>query len=455
MFIVDKDIEELINKGELQIIVGNEDPPFNPSEQIGASTIDLRLSRVFRKYKPEVDTIDLSQVEETVIIELPIDGELIIQPGELILGLTVEIIRLPANISGLIAARSSIARLGLSVVEQPFIHPGYSGSVALQLKNDIDRPIKIRPLMAICQVMFLTGTDFAEKPYKAGRYSNETVVPRPPQLGVKSDKDNQLEDVPIDFAFVTALPKERDALLKHLVSYKKVQFSFDPSTYYRGRIKISTTDEYYEVVLVMLLGKGTGEATIGAMSVIERWQPKNVIMLGIAAGVSSKVALGDIVVADFVFYYELAKRTVQGEQRRAQYFSADRLLYDRALAHEESDWKNKLLVEPPDRPYIDVHFGAIASGDKVLADAMMMKQLLEECPDLMAVGMEGAGVARAASRQPHPPRFLEIRCICDYGDGRKNDKWQAFAAEAAAVFTIDFLYSRPVPPIGIEQVIDE
>jgi deoxycytidine triphosphate deaminase len=461
MFIVDKDLKELIDQGELQIIVEDENPPFDPLEQIGASTIDLRLSRVFRKYKPEVNTIDLTQVEETVIIELPLDGELIIQPGELILALTVEIIKLPTNISGFIAARSSIARLGLSVVEQPLIHPGYTGAVALQLKNNIDRPIKIKPLVTICQVMFLMGTGFAEKPYGSNnseKYFNETTVPRAPHLGGELDKDDQSEDIPIDFAFVTALPKERDALLKHLGPYKKVQFGFEPLTYYRGRIKIpitDATDEYYEVVVVMLLGMGTGEATIGAMSVIERWQPKNVIMVGIAAGVPGKVALGDIVVADFVFYYELAKRTLQGEQRRAQYFYSDRLLYGRALAHEGNDWKDKIRIEPPDRIYIDVHFGAIASGDKILADAMTLKQLLNECPELMAVAMEGAGVAGAASHQPHPPRFLEVRSICDYGDGEKNDRWQAFAAEAATVFTINLLRSRPVPPIGAAPPVNE
>src|SRR5437588_12914193 len=99
MYFADTDIKKLIDQSELQIIVDDESPPFNPLEQIGASTIDLRLSRVFRKYKPGVNTIDLTREVETEIIELPLDGELIIQLGEFILGLTVEIIRLPANIS--------------------------------------------------------------------------------------------------------------------------------------------------------------------------------------------------------------------------------------------------------------------------------------------------------------------------------------------------------------------
>src|SRR5581483_5443450 len=117
MFLVDTDLKKRIDEG--MIIVDNENPPFDPLKQIGASTIDLRLGRVFRKYKPksEVEIIDLTQEEETVIIEVPLDGELILQPGELCLGLTVEVLKLPTNISGFIATRSSIARLGLSVVE--------------------------------------------------------------------------------------------------------------------------------------------------------------------------------------------------------------------------------------------------------------------------------------------------------------------------------------------------
>jgi deoxycytidine triphosphate deaminase len=455
MFIVDKDLKKLIDQNELQIIVDDENPPFNPLVQIGASSIDLRLSRVFRKYKPEVNAIDLTQEEEMVIIELPLDGELIIQPGEFLLGLTVEVIRLPANISGFIAARSSIARLGLSVVEQPLIHPGYAGSVALQLKNNIDRPIRIKPMLAICQVMFLKGTDFAEKPYgsgNTGKYFNEFMIPRPPQVGVEPDENRQTEGTLVDFAFVTALPKERDAVLKYLDVYERVQVGFEPLTYYRGRINISRSNDYYEVVVVMLLGMGNGEAAVGSMEVLRRWRPANVIMVGIAGGVPDKVALGDVVVANFVFYYELVKITSKGGQRRGQYFPSDRLLYDRALAHEANGWASRISTERPDTLQVGVrfprvHFGAIASGEKILADETTLAQLLHECPDLFAVAMEGAGVARAASHQTPPTRFLEVRSICDYGDEQKNDDWQAYAAEAAAAFTTGLLRSRPVPPI--------
>ncbi|HEY0757355.1 MAG TPA: hypothetical protein VGD98_25605 [Ktedonobacteraceae bacterium] len=63
MVIIDKDLKELIAKKTLLIKVGDENPPFNPIKQIGPSSIDLRLGRVFRKYKPKSDEqiIDLTQ----------------------------------------------------------------------------------------------------------------------------------------------------------------------------------------------------------------------------------------------------------------------------------------------------------------------------------------------------------------------------------------------------------
>jgi len=174
-------------------------------------------------------------------------------------------------------------------------------------------------------------------------------------------------------------------------------------------------------------------------------------MVGIAGGVPNEVTHGDVVVADFVFSYEIAKRTSQGIQRQGQHLYSDRFLYSRALSYDANDWKNKIKTKPPDRLHVDedfprVHFGAIASGEKILADDKTLVKLLKDAPELLAFTMESAGVAGAATHQSHPTRFLEIRGICDYVDEKKNAKWQAFAAEAAAVFTIELLRSRPVPP---------
>lgn len=113
-----------------------------------------------------------------------VDKELVINPGEFFLGVTAETIFLPSNMVGIISARSSIARLGLSVVSQIFMHPGHSQAVALQLANLTDRPIKIIPLLPICQIILFQSASYAESPYH-GKYLNEKKIPLPSGIGVE------------------------------------------------------------------------------------------------------------------------------------------------------------------------------------------------------------------------------------------------------------------------------
>jgi 5'-methylthioadenosine/S-adenosylhomocysteine nucleosidase len=268
-----------------------------------------------------------------------------------------------------------------------------------------------------------------------------------------SSEKNDLNVGSVDVAIVTALKIERDAVLARLEDVKVVQIDLEPYTYYRGRVAIPASSEHYEVVLVMLLDMGNVEAAAATTILIERWKPSSVMMVGIAGGVEGKVALGDVVVATYVHYYEPGKIKPRREERRFQQFYPDRLLYGRAIAYEESEWKGEIKVTRPGAEsetvhLPDAHFGAIGSGENVIADEKALARLMAECPKMIAVAMEGAGVARAATNAANTPRFLEIRGICDYANSTKNDSWHAFAAGAAASFTIGFLRSCPLPPLS-------
>ena len=76
-------------------------------------------------------------------------------------------------------------------------------------------------------------------------------------MTAQPNRDKQIESPSIDFAIVTALPIERDAILRRLEGREVIQDDFEPLTYYRGRISLPATGEYYEIVVVMLLGMGT------------------------------------------------------------------------------------------------------------------------------------------------------------------------------------------------------
>jgi 5'-methylthioadenosine/S-adenosylhomocysteine nucleosidase len=258
------------------------------------------------------------------------------------------------------------------------------------------------------------------------------------------------EDERVDFAIVTALPVERDAVLKCLDEYKKVQED-NESTYYHGYVTISDTKERYEIIVALLTDIGNLKAASVTTRIIERWNPLNVIMVGIAGGVRDKVELGDVVVAKFVCYYELAKITDKEDERRIRQFPCASLLIDRTLNLNDK-WKKEIRISSSNTHLSNqpnVHFGAIASGEKVIADSKTLPQLLKKCPELKAIAMEGAGVAEAVELDSI--RFIEIRGISDLANPDKNDDWHSDAANAAATFTMALLRSRPFTPYLVKK----
>jgi dCTP deaminase len=116
-------------------------------KQIGLSSIDLRLGKVFTKLKPRqglviqparsfdptdhVETQDFSQIDvlgSHPTFRLP--------SHEFRLALTLEEITLPPDLAANVQGKSSLARSGFAVhITAPHIHPGWSGRITLELYN--------------------------------------------------------------------------------------------------------------------------------------------------------------------------------------------------------------------------------------------------------------------------------------------------------------------------------
>ena len=73
-----------------------------------------------------------------------------------------------------------------------------------------------------------------------------------------------------------------------------------------------------------------------------------------------------------------------------------------------------------------VHYGLIASADKLMKDATVRDSLVEQY-NVLCFEMEAAGLM-----DDFP--CVVIRGICDYTDTHKNDVWQGYAAAAAAAY---------------------
>ncbi|KAJ5946145.1 hypothetical protein N7454_002984 [Penicillium verhagenii] len=78
-----------------------------------------------------------------------------------------------------------------------------------------------------------------------------------------------------------------------------------------------------------------------------------------------------------------------------------------------------------------VHYGVIASGNRVIKDGMARDSIAKKF-DALCFEMEAAGIMN------HLP-CLVVRGICDYCDSHKNKEWQEYAALVAAIYTKDLL----------------
>ena len=256
---------------------------------------------------------------------------------------------------------------------------------------------------------------------------------------------------PLDFGIITALLVEREALVRRLEAVERVQPDGEPLIFYVGKVTVPGEDKAFTVVVTQLLEMGNSDAAIATTRLIKRWRPRNVLMVGIAGGIRGKASLGDVVVSQYAYYYEPAKLAADGVEHRGRQFNSNLLLYSRAQQYEAAEWKGEIHVARPDASAAEatlpeVQFGPIACGEKVFANLDEVMAIQHQCPKMVAVAMEGAGVARAVLSEGSPPRYLEIRGVSDYAGPDKSDGWHEYAANAAAAFTIGFLRSRPFPP---------
>jgi nucleoside phosphorylase len=255
----------------------------------------------------------------------------------------------------------------------------------------------------------------------------------------------------IDFAIITALPIEREAVVRRLEDCTKRQFDGDPLTFYTGTLKIPGEAQPYTIVVTQLLEMGISDAAIATTNVINRWYPRNVLMLGIAGGVKGKAKLGDVLVSQYAYYYEPGKATTEGFESRGRQFNSDLMLFGRAQHYEAAEWMGEIHAARPDAlgeeaALPSVRFGPIACGEQVIASLEVLDDIKKQCPKMVGVAMEGAGAAKGALSSGDPPRYLEIRGVSDFAGPDKNDGWHEYAANSAAAFTIGFLRSRPIPP---------
>jgi dCTP deaminase len=86
--------------------------------------------------------------------EIPFHSKFLLHPGSLALVPTLEWLKLPKDLIGVVTARSTWAREGLNIATATLIEPNYVGITTLELANHGEIPIALYPGLRIAQIAF-------------------------------------------------------------------------------------------------------------------------------------------------------------------------------------------------------------------------------------------------------------------------------------------------------------
>lgn len=132
--------------------------------RIQPASVDLRLDNTLKNIDGETFTLD----EKSMYV---------LQPGEFILGSTIEYVNIPEDLVARVEGRSSIGRLGVMVhVTAGYIDPGFRGNITLELFNCSDKPFQLNYGDCLCQIVFETLSSPCKQPYDGKYYGDKGVV---------------------------------------------------------------------------------------------------------------------------------------------------------------------------------------------------------------------------------------------------------------------------------------
>lgn len=165
------------------------DPPIPTSgteNRISSSSVDLLLHEtlmvlpddsipglIVDPSAPDVDVMSII-TQQAEFITLTENQPYHMPRNRLIIGKTLEYVKLPPHIAARIEGKSSLARLGLSVhVTDPTVHAGFEGRLYLEMNNIGPFNLALRKDMPIAQLI-LEHTGLPPIDPYAGQYHRQT-----------------------------------------------------------------------------------------------------------------------------------------------------------------------------------------------------------------------------------------------------------------------------------------
>lgn len=248
-------------------------------------------------------------------------------------------------------------------------------------------------------------------------------------------------------AVIVVTEREEAGVRAHIRDFNKISVENDDQIYYESFFE--RDGEKKRIIMAKQNEMGMTAAAVLCTKLIEEFRPKYLIMTGIAAGIADakdeKQYYGDVVVADMVWNYASGK-FVNPEQAEIRIGEVGFIPRPEVvnMNHQLNQYIEKAIASMDNQCH--VYIGPMACGTNVVANREIIeKQVRSQINRTAAVDMESYAVAYAAQNATKPrPEALVIKSVCDYGDARKCDYYQKFAAYTSFEFA-KLLYEHYLP----------
>jgi nucleoside phosphorylase/predicted nucleotidyltransferase len=205
-----------------------------------------------------------------------------------------------------------------------------------------------------------------------------------------------------------------------------------------GTLELST--EETAVVAVSLLPRmGNVPAAMSTLDAIDSVRPNRAVLAGIAAGLRNETQLGDMVIPEVIVGYEATKLSSEGETFHGSMPETQPEIVARIKGWNGADaWVDRWTAARAEirngtqtlNGKVRLLFDAMASGEKVLADAERAEALTAFNRKVISVEMEAGGFSAACIRRGIP--FVVIKSVSDYADATKNDVFHKYCCDSSA-----------------------
>ena len=167
-----------------ELVVGQAavSPILDP-EQLGHGSVDVRLGSYFllsdQTRQVVVDSHrPMSEQPSQRHVYVRMGDYFVLHPGAFALAVTLEYVKLPADVFALVEGRSSVGRTGLLIATASLIHPNYAGCPTLELVNAGEIPIQVYPGDLIGQLVLLETSSAMQVGPAAAESAPEFTVSR-------------------------------------------------------------------------------------------------------------------------------------------------------------------------------------------------------------------------------------------------------------------------------------